>query len=83
MGPIPIPGIFTCYMPGIGTIIRLDLIIQIPIPYRYQTKINTDTDTGIGIGIIPIPIPGIGGTLETWIVFARFPLDYTIVSLQG
>ena len=62
MGPIPIPGIFTCYMPGIGTIIRLDLIIQIPIPYRYQTKIHTDTDTTIPIPI-PIPIPGIGGTL--------------------
>ena len=49
--PIPIPGIFTCYMPGIGTISRLEMI-----PYRYQTKIHTDTDTDTTI-LIPIPIP--------------------------
>ena len=54
--PIPIPGIFTCYMPNIGTILRLDLIILIPIPYLYQTKIHTDTNTDTTI-LIPILIP--------------------------
>ena len=62
MGLIPIPGIFTCYMPGIGTIPILDLIMSIAIPdqdsYRYRYY---PTDTGIGIGMIPIP--SIGGTL--------------------
>ena len=55
MRPIPVPGIFTHNIPGIGidTILILELI-------------GTNTDTSLRFIPIPIPIsipiPGIGGT---------------------
>ena len=68
---IPIPGIFACYMQGIGMVLVPNRYhtdtdtTQASYRYRYQTKIHsdTDTDTGIGTSMIPIPIPDAGGTL--------------------
>ena len=72
MRPIPIPGIITHNIPGIGIgidTIPIPELIQIPIPipaldsYRYRYwnpyryRYQTDTDTDTGIGIGTIPIP--------------------------
>ena len=53
---IPIPGLFTNDIPGIGisTILILELV-PITIPDKIHTDTNTDTDTILLSILIPIP----------------------------